>query len=174
MPEPRSTGPCGTRLALSKITKRTSKWEVLFCYPRSARLFSKHNCFAVWIRFLGALKRPSVVPVPRSTGPYGTRLALFYFVRKSVFIWLPFCLSLIFFEDSLKTNLLTLLLSAFLHILQTIKCLVYRKTVGKIQLQNATGSTKRSIIGGNPDTISDCREQKNRSIQSKMVCINVS
>ena len=27
---------------------------------------------------------------------------------------------------------------------------------GKIPLQNATGSTKRSIISGNPDTISDC------------------
>ena len=36
---------------------------------------------------------------------FDPRLALFYFVRKSVFIWLPFCLSLIFFGDSLKTNI---------------------------------------------------------------------
>ena len=57
--------------------KRTSECEVLFCYPRSAGHFSKPNCFAVWVRFLGELKRPSVVPVPRSTGPCGTRLALF-------------------------------------------------------------------------------------------------
>ena len=64
------------RLALSKITKRTSKWEVLFCYPRSAWHFSKPNCLAVWVRFLGELKRSSVVPEPRSTGPCGTRLAL--------------------------------------------------------------------------------------------------
>ena len=76
VPEPRSTGPCGTRLALSKITKRTSEWEVLFCYPRSAGHFSKPNCLAVWVRFLGELKRSSVVPEPRSTGPCGTRLAL--------------------------------------------------------------------------------------------------
>ena len=64
------------RLALSKITKRTSEWEVLFCYSRSAGHFSKPNCLAVWVRFLGTLKRPSVVPEPRSTGPCGTRLAL--------------------------------------------------------------------------------------------------
>ena len=71
------------RLALSKITKRTSKWEVLFCYPRSAGHFSIHNCFAVWVRFLGTLKRPSVVPKPRSTGPCGTRLALLLIKRTS-------------------------------------------------------------------------------------------
>ena len=47
-----------------------------FLLSRSARHFSKPNCFAVWVRFLGALKRPSVVPEPRSTGPCGTRLAL--------------------------------------------------------------------------------------------------
>ena len=76
VPEPRSTGPCGTRLALSKITKRTSEWEVLFCYSRSAGHFSIPNCFAVWVRFLGELKRSSVVPKPRSTGPCGTHLAL--------------------------------------------------------------------------------------------------
>ena len=64
------------RLALSQITKRTSKWEVLFCYPRSAKHFSNPNCFAVWVRFLGSLKRPSVVPEPRSTGPCGTRLIM--------------------------------------------------------------------------------------------------
>ena len=64
------------RIALSKITKRTSKWEVLFCYPRSAWHFSKPNCLAVWVRFLGELKRSSVVPEPRSTGPCGNRLAL--------------------------------------------------------------------------------------------------
>ena len=57
--------------------KRTSECEVLFCYPRSASLFSKHNCFAARVRFLGALKLSSVVPVPRSTGPCATRLALF-------------------------------------------------------------------------------------------------
>ena len=56
--------------------KRTSECEVLFCYTRSAKHFSKPNCFAVWVRFLGTLKRPSVVHVPRSTGPCGTRLAL--------------------------------------------------------------------------------------------------
>ena len=44
--------------------------EVLFCYPRSAGHFSIPNCFAVWVRFLGTLKRPSVVPKPRSTGPW--------------------------------------------------------------------------------------------------------
>ena len=47
-----------------------------FCYSRSARHFSKPNCLAVWVRFLGELKRSSVVPEPRSTGPCGTRLAL--------------------------------------------------------------------------------------------------
>ena len=57
--------------------KRTSECEVLFCYPRSASLFSKHNCFAARVRFLGELKLSSVVPVPRSTGPCATRLALF-------------------------------------------------------------------------------------------------
>ncbi len=31
-----------------------------------------------------------------------------------------------------------------------------RNQLSKIPLQNATGSTKRSIISGNPDTISDC------------------
>ena len=46
-----------------------------FLLSRSARHFSKPNCFAVWVRFLGALKRPSVVPEPRYTGPCGTRLA---------------------------------------------------------------------------------------------------
>ena len=71
------------RLALSKITKRTSEWEVLFCYPRSAGHFSIPNCFAVWVRFLGTLKRPSVVPKPRSTGPCGTRLALLLLKRTS-------------------------------------------------------------------------------------------
>ena len=71
------------RLALSKITKRTSEWEVLFCYPRSAGHFSIPNCFAVWVRFLGTLKRPSVVPKPRSTGPCGTRLALLLIKRTS-------------------------------------------------------------------------------------------
>ena len=74
------------RLALSKITKRTSEWEVLFCYSRSAGHFSKPNCLAVWVRFLGTLKRPSVVPEPRSTGPCGTRLALLLLKRISVWI----------------------------------------------------------------------------------------
>ena len=57
--------------------------EVLFCYPRSAGHFSIHNCFAVWVRFLGALKRPPVVPEPRFTGPCGTRLALLLIKRTS-------------------------------------------------------------------------------------------
>ena len=39
---------------------------------------------------------------------------------------------------------------------QIYKVLCRRKTAGKIPLQNATESTKRSIISGNPDTISDC------------------
>ena len=37
--------------------------------------FLNPYCFAVWVRFLRALKRPSVVPIQRSTGPLGTRLA---------------------------------------------------------------------------------------------------
>ncbi len=56
-----------------------------FCYPRSARHFSKPNCLAVWVRFLGALKRPSVVPEPRSTGPCGTRLALSKIIKRTYF-----------------------------------------------------------------------------------------
>ena len=48
---------------------RTSEWEVLFCHPGSAGHFSKPNCFTVWLRFLGTLKRPSVVSEQRSTGP---------------------------------------------------------------------------------------------------------
>ena len=48
-----------------------------FLLSRSALHFSNACCFAAWVRFLGALKRPSVVPVPRSTGPCATRLALF-------------------------------------------------------------------------------------------------
>ena len=64
------------RLALCQITKRTfPDWEVLFCYLRSAMHFLNSYCFAVWVRFLRALKRSSVVPMQRSTGPLGTRLA---------------------------------------------------------------------------------------------------
>ena len=37
--------------------------------------FLNSYCFAVWVRFLRALKRSSVVPMQRSTGPLGTRLA---------------------------------------------------------------------------------------------------
>ena len=77
VPMPRSTGPCGTRLALFYITKGLPNAKSFFCYPRSAGHFSKPNCFAVWVRFLGALKLSSVVPEPRSTGPCGTRLAHF-------------------------------------------------------------------------------------------------
>ena len=47
-----------------------------FFYSRSAGHFSKPNCLAVWVRFLGELKHSSVVPEPRSTGPCGTHLAL--------------------------------------------------------------------------------------------------
>ena len=79
------------RLALSKITKRTSKWEVLFCYPRSAGHFSKPNCLAVWVRFLGVLKHPSVVPKPRSTGPCGTRLALSKITKRTSELEVLFC-----------------------------------------------------------------------------------
>ena len=55
--------------------KRTSECEVLFCYPRSASLFSKHNCFAARVRFLGELKHSSVVSEPRFSGY--KRIALF-------------------------------------------------------------------------------------------------
>ena len=51
---------------------------LLFCYPRSVRHFSNACCLAAWVRFLGTLKRPSVVPEPRSTGPFGTQLALLF------------------------------------------------------------------------------------------------
>ena len=47
-----------------------------FLLSRSARHFSNACCLAARVRFLGSLKRPSVVPVPRSTGPCGTRLTL--------------------------------------------------------------------------------------------------
>ena len=78
VPKPRSTGPWLWHPSRALLdNKRTSECEVLFCYPRSASLFSKHNCFAARVRFLGELKLSSVVPVPRSTGPCATRLALF-------------------------------------------------------------------------------------------------
>ena len=62
--------------ARALVNKKDLRMGSLFCYPRSARHFSKPYCFAARVRFLGALKRPSVVPKPRSTGPCGTRLAL--------------------------------------------------------------------------------------------------
>ena len=57
-----------------------------FLLPSSAMLFSIPCCFTARVRFLGALKRPSVVPEPRSTGPCGTRLALLLLKRISVWI----------------------------------------------------------------------------------------
>ena len=47
-----------------------------FLLSEKCEHFSKPNCLAVWVRFLGELKHSSVVPEPRSTGPCGTRLAL--------------------------------------------------------------------------------------------------
>ena len=75
VPKPRSTGPCGTRLALL-LFKKGYPLDILFLLPRSALHFSNSYRKASWVRFLGELKLPSVVPEPRSTGPCGTRLAL--------------------------------------------------------------------------------------------------
>ena len=75
VPKPRSTGPCGTRLALL-LLKRISVW-ISFFYYREVRCTSlTHAVLQKGFDFSGALKRPSVVHVPRSTGPCGTRLAL--------------------------------------------------------------------------------------------------
>ena len=62
--------------ARALVIKKDIRLDILFLLPRSAMHFSNPCCFAARVRFLGALKRPSVVPKPRSTGPCGTRLAL--------------------------------------------------------------------------------------------------
>ena len=99
-------------------------WEVLFCYSRSAMHFSNPYCFAVQVRFLSALKRPSVVPKPRSTGPCGTRLAYsdisinfslsecsFYYLRSALYFLNSYYFAVILYNYLLQTSIIYQLLS---------------------------------------------------------------
>ena len=54
----------------SLVIKKDIRLDILFLLPRSAMHFSNPCCFTARVRFLGTLKRPSVVPKPRSTGPW--------------------------------------------------------------------------------------------------------
>ena len=54
----------------SLVIKKDIRLDILFLLPRSAMHFSNPCCFTARVRFLGVLKLSSVVPKPRSTGPW--------------------------------------------------------------------------------------------------------